>query len=568
MREYPQLTELEEICMKNITPFVTLLFISLAISIPTIAADKEEIQLYTEYCKLHTELPPELKTIFEEKEADYFNKLLYFRDNLLRLSLNELKTYNELIIVLSPNNSLPTNQLNPLSEGEITDDVIGLERNKIIAARLIDRDRLLLTLHTPEVKNITHQLLVDTYALSLRFFSIDTVEDHDLEYIARIVYHVRLSPQLIVTLLDEKIPADEFSKQLFGKNLVEISMKKKDGNAFIFNKTLHTNFKNVFFRVLIEDGIVPLYLLPMTIIPYNATVVADPTKDSSESTKWSMEIANYISPQHRIQYGINAPQPLALMKQYPKNTYARAQNTSYLVDEEWAHVIVNNARSRTDDKKDKKIIAMISTEKAFHRLSINDAQTYVYQVPVNSEEKKRHAALSYFLHHQERVCDPVKWYGRKLHTDNDRKEYNKAVISLKTVLPANQQTKPYLTRINTVSSLTHWNEFKFSFWGILTGIHGKLTAATAIPQYYGLLQVFPRLLNPCYVLSGLFAWRILSCFLTHTYHKCNITIDTQNMPLWKYIPYFLGMCVVAAPEYMHYGFYDRSLNKDVELKVK
>jgi hypothetical protein len=390
------------ICMKiNLTPFFTLIFICLATSIRIIAADKEENQLYKQYCEHYKELPQELKDKLKLGEADYFNKMLYFRENL-SLSLQELRDYSEIIVVLSSENSLSINRLNLLSLKKLTDEVVGADRSKIGEAKSQDPDLLQLALRQPAVKNITHQLLIDAYALSLRFLSND--DNDDFEYIARIVYYTRLSPQLIVTILDEKTTTEEFSKQLFGRQLVEICMQKESGKAFIHKKELHQNFRNRFFTVLIEDGIVPLSLLPTTIIPRDTNLSISDTNvsitESCQSLEWSMRIADYISPRHRIQYGINTQhQPLALVEKIHKNKkMCKRAQTHYFVDEKWAHAIVDNARSRTDYEEDKKIIVTLSTSASVHQLLINGTQTYEYQAPVDVEEKNRHVALSYFLH--------------------------------------------------------------------------------------------------------------------------------------------------------------------------
>jgi hypothetical protein len=573
------------------TSFLGSVFCWLAVNPQIVAGDISSTNatvdktIYQQHQEQYQNLPLEVREIISSKREDYFNTLLHYHEQWCHLPLEELRNYNNVIETIVPKETL--SKVKEEAKGSET----GLSNKTMSDAETKERDSLVDIIRNTTIEHITHQTLIAAYVLSLRYFADD---QSTLEYVARIVYRTRSSPQLIITLIDEKTTPNEFSKQLFGTCLVEICNGKQGGKTFINDVQLHKKFRDIFLTVLVKDGKIPLYLFPTKTIP-QATVI--PHKGILH--RYHGRITDYISLKRRIQYGINSAQKqfaliefegaprkgvrriakkdgnstqivkrLVEIKNTANSTMNQWKKIHYFINEMLANTTIENTPASTMYEKNKKLLITIHRNKDFtHQLLINGEHKYIYKEPT-AEGKNKHIALSYFLHHQTKVCDDNHYYGKKFYNDADRTIYNQSVRKLKALFSTDQQLQPYLERVNTVSNYVYLNAFKTGLGKILTGTHAALTAISAISHYYGLLGVFPRVLNPWYVLSGLFIWRLSSCVVTHSYHKLNLNMN-NHWPMWIKIPFIISSIVIAGPEHINsWNFFENwQLNRDINIDI-
>jgi hypothetical protein len=577
------------------TSFLGSVFCWLAINPQLVAGDISSTNatvdktIYQQHQEQYQNLPFEVREIISSKRGDCFNTLLHYYEQWCQLSLEELRNYKNMIEKIVPKDTLSE------IEEEAKEVKTGLSNKTMSDAQNQERNSLCGVMRNPKTEHATHQTLTNAYVLSLRYFADD---QNMLEYIARIVYRTRSSPQLIITLIDEKTTPNEFSKQLFGTDLVEICNAKQDGKTFINDAQLHKKFRDIFLTVLIKDGKIPLYLFPTKTIP-QATAVSPNKNEILHKHQYQGRITDYISLKRRIQYDINSAQKqfaliefegaprkvvrhiakkdgnstqivkrLVEIKNTANSTMNQWKKIHYFIDEKLANTTIENSRASTMYEENKKLLITIHRNKNFtHQLLINNEQ-YTYEEPTTAEGKNKHIVLSYFLHHQTKVCDDNHSSGKKFYNDVDRTTYNQSVRKLKVLFSTDQQLKPYLEQVNTVSNYVYLNAFKTGLGKILTGTHAALTAISAISHYYGLLGVFPRVLNPWHVLSGLFIWRLSSCVVTHSYHKLNLDINNR-WPMWIKIPLIISSIVIAGPEHINsWQFFGSwQLNRDVNIDI-
>lgn len=98
-----------------------------------------------------------------------------------------------------------------------------------------------------------------------------------LSFVAQIIKtSKRMSPTLMVTLLDTNLLGEDFVRTVFGQHFVEQQTVEKDGQKYVINlhaklnlaanKDLHESLKNEFFKLCFNDENMHLYFCPLVTI--------------------------------------------------------------------------------------------------------------------------------------------------------------------------------------------------------------------------------------------------------------------------------------------------------------